>query len=172
MNAKRLLILVFLFNIFIFYSQDLGKINGRLILNDLDSKESVSQKTYVIVKSKTYIDSVKVDSNLKFEFTNIVSDTIRLYLSPRSYPNNIFYRFYLNKGETKNLNLPYSPNCPYGKSDTCPICCKKDYVIPIVYGLIMNEQGKEADMKNYKSGGCVISDCQPKLFCKRDETEF
>ncbi len=172
MQYKRLLTLVSLFNLFAFYGQDLGQVNGRLLLNDLDSKESVSQNTYVILKSKTYRDSIKVDNDLKFVFKNILSDTIRLYVYPRSYPNDKFYRFYLNKGEIKDLELPYSPTCPYGKSDTCPVCHKKDSAIPIVYGFIIEGKRDATNKKNYKPGGCVVSACQPAWYCERDKIDF
>lgn len=173
MRSKKYIAIAFLLlNLFASYGQNKGKIIGKLILKDLENKESVIKNTYVILKSKTQIDSVKIDENLNFTFENLKSDTLRIFLSPRSYPVNKFFKFYLKDGEVKNLELPYSSTCPYGKSNVCPICKKKDKVIPIVYGLIPQVNGKKPKTKKYKSGGCVVSDCQPNWFCQRDKTEF
>ncbi|MGH2667121.1 hypothetical protein [Flavobacterium sp.] len=170
MNSKKYITIAFLLlNLFSFYGQDKAKINGKLILKDLDNKESVVKNTYIILKSKTQIDSVKVDENLSFTFENLKSDTLRIFISPKSYPVNKFYKFYLKEGEIKKLELPYSPTCPYGKSNVCPICKKKDKVIPIVYGLMTEVKEKKS---KYKSGGCVVSDCQPSWYCERNKTEF
>jgi hypothetical protein len=84
--------------------------------------------------------------------------------------------------------------CPYQQKNNkiCPFCKKDDTVIPIVYGLIAEIKPKNEDentintnglrmtsqdsgkskKKKYKSGGCVIRDCQPYWFCERDEKEF
>lgn len=171
-SKKYITIVILLFNLFTFYGQNKGKINGKLILKDLENKESVIKNTYVILKSKTQIDSVKVDKNLNFTFENLKSDSLRIFISPRSYPVNKFYKFYLKDGEVKDLELSYSSTCPYGKSNVCPICKKKDKVIPIVYGLIAEIKGKKSKTKKFKPGGCVISDCQPNWFCERDKNEF
>ena len=58
------------------------------------------------------------------------------------------------------------------KYKTCPVCKKKDKVIPITYGL----PGKEL-MELSKSGevilaGCVISTNSPRWYCKRDLNKF
>lgn len=83
--------------------------------------------------------------------------------------------------------------CPYEKTknNRCPVCKKKDRVIPIIYGLIgeitySNENPNIIETngikiisdspiikkKRYKIGGCIISDCQPSWFCERDEKKF
>jgi hypothetical protein len=81
--------------------------------------------------------------------------------------------------------------CPYQDkgNKVCPVCKKDDKVIPIVYGLIAEIKPKDTDensinvnglritskeikKKKYKSGGCVIKECQPNWFCQRDEKEF
>lgn len=174
MNIKKhITFFLVLLNILIGHSQNNGKINGKLLLTDIENKELVIKNTYIILKSKTKTDSVKVDENLSFTFDNLKADSLKIYTKPRSYPVNIFYKLYLKDGETKNVEIPYSSVCPYEKNKTkiCPICKKKDKVIPIIYGL-QSEPKRKKDKKKFKSGGCVVSDCQPNWFCERDKSEF
>jgi len=81
--------------------------------------------------------------------------------------------------------------CPYEKTknNRCPVCKKTDKTIPIVYGLIIEITDANPNIietngvriisdtpiikkKKYKSGGCVVSDCQPSWFCERDDKKF
>jgi hypothetical protein len=68
--------------------------------------------------------------------------------------------------------------CKYDASindKTCPICHKKDKVIPIRYGLPVSVNGENPmkhEGKTWKAGGCNISKCDPNWYCKRDRTEF
>jgi hypothetical protein len=65
----------------------------------------------------------------------------------------------------------FQDTCMYdvkGKNKNCPVCHKRNRVIPIVYGLPIGE----LDEFNYYYAGCEVSDCDPKWFCKRDNTKF
>ncbi len=55
---------------------------------------------------------------------------------------------------------------------TCPVCQKHDEVIPIIYGEPRKRLFKDSLKGKVRLGGCVISDCDPNWFCKRDEKEF
>ena len=70
----------------------------------------------------------------------------------------------------------------FGKT-VCPKCNKHDQTVPIRYGLgsaiIIQHFDNKGDKtlkpynnKNYFDGGCVISDIDPKYFCKRDNIKF
>jgi hypothetical protein len=65
----------------------------------------------------------------------------------------------------------FQDTCRYdvrGTSRICPMCRKKNRVVPILYGLPIGE----LDEANYYYAGCEVSDCDPKWFCKRDSTKF
>jgi hypothetical protein len=161
-----------------------GEIRGKLLLQDIENIESVRNNTWVILKTSTSADSVKVDSDLNFVFKNIQADTIRIYTSPRTYPVNRYYKIYFDGKESKKLELEYSSTCPFGKKENniCPVCKKRDKVIPIRYGLIgeiRNKKGELVDGKGnkiieekYKPGGCVVTDCQPNWYCERNKKDF
>jgi hypothetical protein len=166
--------LLFWFCVSIAYGQNVGEINGKLILANSKDKEFTLKNTYVVLKSKNQIDSVRVDENLNFTFKNVKEDSLRIYIYPRSYPINRNYIIHLKRNEVKKVELQYSPVCPYEKNSgkICPICKKEDKSIPIKYGLILEDDRQKSKRKNYKLGGCVVSDCQPNWFCKRDKIEF
>ena len=153
-----------------------GEIIGKLYLQDIENKNVVSENTFAILKSKTINDSVKIDQNLSFQFKNLPSDTFLVSVSRRSFPYSIRYIVHVNEGESKHLNVPFSSTCPFDKSKSgiCPVCQKKDEVIPIHYGLIVEQvdKNKKPNKRKYYPGGCVVSDCQAIWFCERDKKEF
>jgi len=58
------------------------------------------------------------------------------------------------------------------KKIACPICGKKDMVIPIIYGMPDEELFEESEQGKVHLGGCVIGSEDPEWYCKRDEIEF
>lgn len=174
MKIMKFSSLLFLFCLGMAYGQNVGEIYGKLILAHSKDKEFTLKNTYVVLKSKNQIDSVRVDENLNFIFRNIKDDSLRIYVYPRSYPINRNYIIHLNRNEIKKVELQYSPVCPYEKKSgkICPVCGKEDKSIPIKYGLIVEDNREKTKRKKYKPGGCVVSDCQPNWFCERDKIEF
>lgn len=187
---KEKLFLCFLLTSFFCFSQG-GRINGKLILKDVENYKKVSENTFIILKTSKRIDSVKVDKDLNFVFENLEAGPVRIYLNPRTYPLNRFYKHSLKENEIINLEIPYCSVCPYNKENDniCPVCHKNDNVIPIKYGLIAkityeDKNGNETDKNGkiiskeekekitYKQGGCVISDCHPNWFCQLDQIDF
>ena len=129
--------------------------------NSCDSKEWLPSRSTI------------VDSNLAFEFTHVMCGLARIRVKPRSYPIDFGYRLEIDPNETIYLEIDYAPICEYAKSvndKTCPVCKKKNRVIPIVYGLITFTNKKET--KNYYRGGCVTYGCDPNWYCRRDNTKF
>ena len=55
---------------------------------------------------------------------------------------------------------------------SCPVCNKKDEVIPVIYGMPGEKLMRKAEKGKVKLGGCVISGGDRKWYCKRDETWF
>ncbi|RKR11734.1 hypothetical protein C8C83_3480 [Flavobacterium sp. 90] len=188
---KEKILLYLLLISFSCFSQT-GKLNGKLILKDTENYKKVLENTYIILKTSIKTDSIKVDSDLRFVFEDVKAEKkIKIFISPRTYPINTYYIMDLKKNEIKNVEIPYTSTCPYSKdrNNVCPTCSKNDKVLPIVYGLIATVNYKDKDGnptdKNgniiskkeskkvkYKSGGCVVSDCQPTWFCQRDKLNF
>jgi len=79
--------------------------------------------------------------------------------------------------QTTNIYLQLPKPCIYDKNEndkTCPKCNKIDQVIPIVYGELVFPDTIETNewFENIYSGGCIVTECDPNWYCKRDKTKF
>jgi hypothetical protein len=76
------------------------------------------------------------------------------------------------KDSTIFLQVTFLDSCSYylkhNHDTVCPVCGRKNKVIPIVYGLPIGELARES----YYYAGCVVTDCDPMWFCKRDQQKF
>lgn len=88
-------------------------------------------------------------------------------------------------GVTTFIKIVLPRYCVYdsrAESGLCPVCSKKDAVIPIQYGLLIGDEthglkmdGKQRyalDQGKWYVGGCVISDCDPNWYCRTDSLKF
>jgi CarboxypepD_reg-like domain len=76
---------------------------------------------------------------------------------------------------TLQFNIPFPWPCIYEKSrnnKTCPVCGKQDQVIPIIYGYPNKKMLRKAAKNKILIGGCLVFDCQPNWYCKRDFKKF
>lgn len=66
-----------------------------------------------------------------------------------------------------------SINCSYreNKSSVCPKCKSEKKVLPIFYGLTTGKFMKKNKNKFY-FGGCELTGCDPKWYCKTDQLKF
>lgn len=55
---------------------------------------------------------------------------------------------------------------------TCPICKKKDMVIPVLYGRPGRELQEKEKAGTVKLAGCVYGKGMPRFHCKRDNKGF
>lgn len=161
---------------FILGHSQTGSITGKLNLLDSENKSIVLENVYIILTSKNIQDSVKLDEDFSFHFNNLPSDTFYISFSRRSYPYDSRYLIYLSNDENEKVNIDYYSTCPYDKTKDgiCPICKRKDEVIPIRYGLLAGkiEKNETPSKRQYYPGGCVVFDCQASWYCERDKKEF
>jgi len=132
------------------------------------------------------------EENMPFPFVNVMLSETNLGATTDTNGNFTIERIpigiynlrvqYITYGDTtiKDLRLINdtsiivqfeSPPCEYDKHKddrTCPICGKQDRVVPIVYGLVVGPM----DTKNFYYAGCLVTDCDPNWYCKRDKYKF
>ncbi|MDQ3108429.1 MAG: hypothetical protein M3R17_00920 [Bacteroidota bacterium] len=111
------------------------------------------------------------------EIDSLLPDTLSLKISSYYFNDTVITKIIINNNSTTTLKVNYPPYCEYDKSThdkICPVCHKKDKVIPIVYGLLIytGEPGKEDEEDEIYSGGCEITGCDPHWHCKRDNKDF
>ena len=113
------------------------------------------------------------DSNGNFLLEHVPEGTYNLKIRTLTYPEKTIEAINIQGDTIIELNILFPPECKYNhKNMTCPVCNKKDEVVPVVYGMPTEKTMREADQGKVKLGGCVISGCDPKWYCKRDETWF
>jgi hypothetical protein len=167
---------------FLFCSAQTVKVNGKLLLQNEDDRSLVIEKTKVVLEQNGIEQITKVNDSLEFYFEINGLDKIQITITPKGVGrvSGRFYKFKnteLRKNNTISIKIPYSLTCKYDKSKdnkTCPICKKEDEVTPISYGLgaETTKKGEEKKEEKFKPGGCVVTDCDPNWFCKRDNLEF
>jgi len=106
-----------------------------------------------------------------FKFSNIPAGNYDLKLSFLGLKDSFLS---LVAAEDTTLNLEFSyPYCMYnGLEKTCPVCKRKDQVIPILYGYPSKVALRSEKRGKLWLGGCQISHCDPSHYCKRDQKEF
>lgn len=172
---NRLLLLLFLFTQISIFGQHAHTLIGEVI----DGKEKIPVTGATIrlldsILTKTMIQYTVSDYDGVFTLTNIPSGSYKLQIVPVGYRDSIFT---VIVNQDTSLRFDISRNCEYKstlKQKTCPNCRREDKVIPIEYGLFIfkKERYKKLIGKKMILGGCMISDCQPLWYCKRDELKF
>ena len=128
-------------------------IEGIIIPNNNSDIEKLSSISLYYNSKTPKLQTVLIETDLSFKFEYIETDTISLSI-PGNREDYIFPSFYLSENDIS-------------KNDkTCPICKKKNKVIPVEFGLFINDPKKAYNM------GCLITDCEPNWYCKRDKITF
>jgi len=112
----------------------------------------------------------------QFIFPTIDSGTYSIRIISVSYSDTTFHNIHIDKDTT--LIFDIYRFCRYDTSKTnskCPICHKKNKVIPIIYGLPISVNGDNSskyDGIKYLTAGCKVTNCDPNWYCKRDKVKF
>jgi len=145
-----------------------GTIKGKVY--DKNEKEGLAFANVFLVNHKI---GAGTDLNGDFRIDSIPIGTYDLRITYLGYQDFTLTSIKVTKDTIIDLNINYPPPCKYDKKNKyCPVCKKKDKVIPIVYGLPSQGLLKESKKGKVRLGGCMISGCDPSWYCKRDKKEF
>lgn len=110
------------------------------------------------------------DESGTYIFENIKAGTYDLRISFVGYRDRIIRDISIVANEVKELEIDFPgpciesvKKCPKGHTDN---------LIPIAYGLPGTKLMKEAEEGKVKLGGCIITHCDPKWYCKKHKIEF
>jgi hypothetical protein len=149
------------------YAQTGGIIKGHVHDTIFDIPLSYAQ---VSIDDKNIRGIANEEGNFILE--NVPAGVHHLRVSISGYRDSILTVPVLDGSEIE-LYIEFPPYCKYNRKDkTCQLCGKGDKVIPVVYGypskkgLRLSKRGKIA------LGGCIVSDCDPQWYCKRDKLLF
>lgn len=110
-----------------------------------------------------------VDGN--FILDNIPEGTYDLVIMYVGYGDTTLSGINIKSGDITEVYAQLPRPCKYEngqENNICPICNKSDKVVPIIYGLPVTRLDKK---RNYYAG-CIVSDCDPTWYCKRNEYKF
>jgi hypothetical protein len=149
-------------------------VSGKIIIRDIFKSDPNITKLTVEANShrnKKYSIELKDHLIFRFDSLDFVGWTITVY----NKFNNLSTQLYIS-GITKDtlVEIVFPAPCKYDSSfvsKRCPKCKKDNMVIPILYGYVRKSSYKD-NLKKYKIGGCIVSDCQPRYYCKRDDLDF
>jgi hypothetical protein len=138
----------------------------------MEAKANYKPATVELFKRKDQILSMQSHGG-KLKFRNLETDYYSFLISGRGQLTVRTDSILVQKGQLLELNVALNGPCLYDHPvDKIPACPKNhtDNIIPIVYGLI----GQTTDSKDDEIhlGGCIMSDCDPKYYCKKHQIEF
>ncbi|MCF8298167.1 MAG: carboxypeptidase-like regulatory domain-containing protein [Saprospiraceae bacterium] len=111
------------------------------------------------------------DQKGNFKIDNLKAGIYNLKVSYIGYGDTTLYNIKVLVDTVILLRVELPADCIYDKNEknrTCPICGKKNKVVPIVYGLPIGS----LNLKKYYYAGCVITNCDPNWYCKRCKNKF
>jgi len=162
-----ILILLFLTSVLTVFGQ-YGKIKGQVY--DKREQKLLTYANIWLVDTKKGTTS---DIYGNFNIDSIPVGTYSLKVAFYGYEEKTLTEIKINRDTILTIKLELAPLCEYdehSKNKTCPICGKRDKVVPIEYGLPIGEIDKKN--KHVYYGGCKITNCDPNWYCKRDKYKF
>jgi hypothetical protein len=164
---KRFYILTFLYFLTgLTVSGQKGRIEGQVY----DRREKKGLAYAIVLLVDTKITAI-TDINGNFIIDNVPIGTYSLTASFIGYGDTTLTNVQVISDTTIVLKFVLPIFCAYDKSrddKTCPICGRKDKVVPIVYGLPI---GKMNNKKKYYAG-CTVTPCDQHWYCRRDKYKF
>lgn len=165
---RRLIIVFIILNASQFCFSQTGTIKG--YIHDTYEKEALAFANVILIGHKI---GANTDLDGNFIIESIPVGSYDLKITYVGYPDATLTSINVSKDTIIDLYIDYPPPCEYNQSDkTCPICKKKNQVIPIIYGLPNKRLLNASKKEKVRLGGCTITACDPKWYCKRDEKEF
>lgn len=146
-------------------------ISGRI--SDRDNGQPLSGVLVKLMNSvMLVIDSITTDTSGGFKLVVGGHNKYALLFSHEGYDGNLFSN--ISIANDTSMDFRWKRKCPYittTYTPECPLCHRKDQVIPIIYGLVKLKHGGKKDGlgEKFLLGGCEVSDCDPHWFCKRDK---
>ena len=142
-------------------------LKGHVTYRD-DKSDFVGAGVFLIKDGKLITDCL-TGKNGNYVFRDIPFGNYTLRLKYRDFKEKIIPKVVVASG-MKNLEIGYPDPC-IAAEKICPYG-HKDNIIPIVYGMPGAETMKMAEKGLVHLAGCVVSDCDPRWYCKTHEISF
>lgn len=179
----RLLFFILFLSVNLFGQENCIKVKLNLTHNE--DYTFTHENARLILTGNGRNDILRPNRELEFVLDNLSEGDYSFYITPgNQLHSNMTYKYKLHFGPKTitghTIEISYTPFCHYSKENkTCPVCCTEEHVIPVRYGLIavIEKRDKNGniindDQKEFKMGGCVVSDCDPQWYCEQDDVKF
>ena len=166
MKQTDLILIIFLILTSLTIFSQTGTIEGQVF--DRRENKGLAFAVVRLVDTKIF---TKTDFEGGFKLDSIPIGAYDLKISYIGYGDTTVKSIKISADTILKVKLELPPPCQYDKhrdNKICPICKKKNKVVPIIYGLTIGE----LDKKNFYYAGCEITFCDPKWYCKRDKHKF
>jgi hypothetical protein len=134
--------------------------------------------TIKILNDTVVVATTSINNIVKVSYRDIMPGNYKIQISGQGQPTTFIDSIFVGTGQKLVLNLNVTGPCLFDHpTDYIPVCPKnhKNKIIPIVYGLVVTNGNtfikSKKDLK-VKYAGCVVSDCDPKFYCKKHDIEF
>ncbi|REC49152.1 hypothetical protein [Chryseobacterium pennipullorum] len=139
-----------------------------------DTLKKINSPKFILTLRSTFdktIYKTNSDEDGRFDFGKVENGKYKLNI----IENNDYIRNEYNidiKDDTV-VHLVANQYCKYreNKNSICPICKTDKNVIPIFYGLV-TETFMKKNKSKYYFGGCELTSCNPKYYCKTEGLQF
>ena len=148
------------------FSQD-GGIKGQILDSGQDPFAGLTVK---ILNGDSVITRTITDQNGDYRLEGIKAGQYNLSIQHLGFRERIIKDVTISANETRHFNITHPGPC-IPSEQLCPNG-HTDLLIPIVYGLPGKRLMKKSKKGKIKLGGCIVTDCDPKWYCKKHEIEF
>ena len=172
MKHKIIIVLIIFLSNYIAQAQI---ISGSIIDSSMECNNSVPYATIHLINTDKVVWGGHTDEFGNFKIENVEKGiyTIRVLTV---FTDTFYKEIAIDGNKILKLNIhKFYYYAQYINNNVCPICFKKDRVIPIIYGTIIIKTGKYkcyTEGKRYLSGGDDITTCIPHWYCKRNRIKF
>ncbi len=165
---KPLLTLVLIIVCFTGYSQT-GTIKGHVY----DTVRYEWLRALIIIENDNYrADTVSCLEGY-YTLKNVPRGFYKLTVFVSRYRVPYLTHIWVAPDSISRLAIHFPQKCPYNsKSKFCPVCRRKSKVVPVWYGFYSSRVYELEKNGEFKLGGCLIFECNPQWYCKRDSTYF
>jgi hypothetical protein len=155
----------------IFISAHSQKDNFRGHVSDINNGENFHGITVELYQSGKIVYQAQTDIDGNFYIQDVEVGSYEFRLKYIGYETYVIKEFYFSRND-RVFEFDFPDPC----KETVKICPKNhsDKLIPIVYGLPRGNGKLLRQAKNGKVilGGCVVTYCDPKWYCKKHNISF
>ena len=158
----------------LFGKSQVGKLDIKITLTNTDTTSQYFVDTWVLNGNST-VSRIGIKGNGLHHLGDFKVGVYNLELYDYKTRRMKIDSVKINADSVTTLNIIYPALCKFIYPENYkPLCPQghNDEVVKILYGYPTKKAMKEAEKGLIYLGGCIISDCDPKYYCKKHKIQF